>query len=419
MPEDQEDQPVTQKPGALPQAKQPLDRGRLYRYWRLNRGVILTLAIVLGSLLVVAVWLASRAANQPLKIEQADKTGTGFSVGRSGRAAAPTPLPGSETSNPAPTFDPNTPPPGVSPELWREMVAAYRRQHDNQDGTQPAKQETPADARRRRYEDLVWQGRLAAPDKGYTRKVSEPQPARQGEASPQEPDAAKLAETPKTASPAEDTKPAEEKKLVSNTCYVTQQDGAGYRVLGGLNTIKARILNQITADAKGPFIAEVIQPLYSWDASTLLIPKGSFLTGNAFPTGDPNQERVYLAVNEITMPNGCQVQFPEVEVLDQQGTVGVKDKVNHHYAQIFLTAIALNAVTAGASISTANGYTYSPQDVFRISVMQGGSQAAQQVMNRYGNHHNTLTLTAGKEIVLFVPIDFTLTAWKKHHAPIV
>jgi type IV secretory pathway VirB10-like protein len=161
-------------------------------------------------------------------------------------------------------------------------------------------------------------------------------------------------------------------------------------------------------------IAQASQDVWSWNREAILVPKGTYLTGRYERVNDGDQERVQIALDSLVTPDGWRTNFPNGNALDQTGQVGVRDKVNHHYAQIFLTAIAISGIGASASFGNSGGYSFSPVDVLRIGFSQGTSQAGQQVLQRYANRKPTLTIRPGIEINLFAPCDMALPAYKDH-----
>jgi type IV secretory pathway VirB10-like protein len=129
---------------------------------------------------------------------------------------------------------------------------------------------------------------------------------------------------------------------------------------------------------------------------------------------DQDQERVEVSLDSLVMPDGWRTNFPSAGALDQTGQSGLLDRVNHHYAQIFLTSIAISGIGASASFGSSSGYTFSPVSALRIGFAEGSSQAANQVLQRYAYRRPTLTIRPGIEINLFAPCDLAFPDWRKH-----
>ncbi len=55
------------------------------------------------------------------------------------------------------------------------------------------------------------------------------------------------------------------------------------------------------------------------------------------------------------MPDGYTVDLNQFKGLDQTGEMGLKDKVNNHYLQIFGTSIALGVIAGASEIELGGG----------------------------------------------------------------
>jgi type IV secretion system protein VirB10 len=193
-----------------------------------------------------------------------------------------------------------------------------------------------------------------------------------------------------------------------------QDSGPKYLLFAGVTQISCRLMNGIVADMNGPVLCRTTEPVYSWEREAVLIPKGTFLTGTYERVMADDQERVAIAIDSMLMPDGYRVTFPHVGGLDQTGHAGVRDKVDRHYAQLFLTTIGISAAGAGAQIGIGSGgYSYSPVDLLRVGFGANMSQAAMQELSRL-HRRPTLMIPDGQVINVFAPVDMELPAYRNH-----
>lgn len=80
------------------------------------------------------------------------------------------------------------------------------------------------------------------------------------------------------------------------------------------------------------------------------------------------QTRLAVVFHRLIMPDGYTVDLDQFQGLNQIGETGLKDKVNHHYLQIFGASIAVGAIgglaEAGTN-TTSLGLAETPADAYR------------------------------------------------------
>ena len=409
-PEDEEPEAPQQPAGALPATKEQMDGEKLWRYIRRNWVMFTAMFGLIGLFIVFALlmtWhtLHSAEVAVPDNAAQVRVTPT---------PPASQPVPNSyavdQNGNP---IQPGTA--GQQPCPVGQQCGQQQQQQQPQES--PAQQ--LADEYRKKRAELDWAARISAPDArsvGTTRSdATENAPSNQGEKQEITPANAFNTKEP-TTPPATDENAANVKpqqpKQVTAACEHT---GRTWMIPAGLVPIKARLLNAIVGDFSGPWIAEVSEPAYSWDDTRLLIPKGSFLSGRYDRVGEVEQERLILQTSSLMMPDGCRMEFPVADSMDQQGIMGLHDKVNHHYAQLILTAVGTSAMSAGATFGSSSGYSFTPADALKVGFAEGGSQAGQQIFSRFANRKPTIRIRAGQELIIFPAVDFVLPEWRNHH----
>jgi type IV secretion system protein TrbI len=114
------------------------------------------------------------------------------------------------------------------------------------------------------------------------------------------------------------------------------------------------------------------------------------------------------------MPDGFTFRLKDaVDGLDQIGQTGLRDKVNHHYGQIFGAGLALAAVGGLAEIGNTAG-SYSSASQYRVGFTEYMSQNAMQVLQRFASVLPTFTIREGARNNLYLPGDIYLPDYSNH-----
>jgi type IV secretory pathway VirB10-like protein len=149
-------------------------------------------------------------------------------------------------------------------------------------------------------------------------------------------------------------------------------------------------------------------PVYSASGNHLLIPQGSLALGKVTKVESTNQERLFVAFQQIILPDGTPVQIKnESPGLDQIGQVGLKDKVNRHTMKIFGTSLAIAAIGGLAQIGNSGGY-YSPMDQYRAGVGASISQSSMQILSRRLDTLPSFTIREGARNNLYLEHELQL-----------
>lgn len=147
--------------------------------------------------------------------------------------------------------------------------------------------------------------------------------------------------------------------------------------------IPAVMISGINSDLPGQVIAQVRQNVY--DTATgahLLIPQGSRLIGVYDAHVAYGQERALVAWTRLLYPG----QEGSLDLLgmpgaDQGGYAGFADKVDHHYARIFGSALLMSVISAGAQLAQ--------QPVVGPVAIGGSANATQVASSALGQQLNT------------------------------
>lgn len=179
--------------------------------------------------------------------------------------------------------------------------------------------------------------------------------------------------------------------------------------------IETVLVNRLSGASIGSVVTMVTTDVYSSSGSHLMIPKGTRLLGNVTAVGNLNQERLFVAFHRMIMPDGYSVSLDKFKGLDVVGQTGLRDLVNHHYAQMFGASLALAAVAATAQIGNNSSFgTYDWGVQMRSGISQEMGQSAQRVMERFMNVLPTFTIRERSRVKVMLSNDLLLPDIKNH-----
>ena len=229
-----------------------------------------------------------------------------------------------------------------------------------------------------------------------------PSPANRAQGSPQQ------ASAPKSADAAGKHAPE---------VNIDAAHGRPYVIFEG-TTIDTVLTNRLDGEYAGPVKVMVTNPVYSRDGQLALIPAGTFLLGDVQKVSNFAQKRLAVTFHRMIMPDGYSVDLDQFRGLDQIGDTGLKDKVNHHYVQIFGASIALGVIAGAAEATTyGNGYTFSGPSMYEQGVASSLSQSSADVLDRFVNIPPTITIREGHRIKVYITQDMLLPAYDDHDMP--
>ena len=195
-----------------------------------------------------------------------------------------------------------------------------------------------------------------------------------------------------------------------------QAQGKKYRLFEG-SVVEGVLTNRLDGAFSGPVNVMVTTNVYSHDRDHLVIPQGSRLLGEAQKVTAFGQNRLAVAFHRLIMPDGYSLSLDQFQGLNQIGETGLKDRVNHHYVQIFGTAIAIGLVAGIAQANTTYGYNSTGTDEMRQGFAQSLSGTSLQILNRFLNVLPTVTIREGNRIKVLLTDDLFLPAYGNHTIP--
>jgi type IV secretory pathway VirB10-like protein len=146
----------------------------------------------------------------------------------------------------------------------------------------------------------------------------------------------------------------------------------------------------LNSDLPGGLKALVMSNVY--DTATgqyLLIPQGARLVGEYNSRVTFGQNGVQVAWHRVIFPDGSAIDLNGMEGLDAQGNAGLRDKVDHHYKQLFGVAVLTTMFDAALAVTQSRQQsvllypspTQETEAAAGREVSQLGTQAARKNLN--------------------------------------
>lgn len=181
--------------------------------------------------------------------------------------------------------------------------------------------------------------------------------------------------------------------------------------------IPATLITGVNSQLPGEVEAQVSENVY--DTATgrfLLIPQGAKLIGQYVSDVAYGSNRIFVAWQRVTFPDGRVLDLGSMPGADQAGYSGFSDKVNNHYLKIFGSALALSAITGGIAYSTDKNSSQSSTAYGSPVTLQGeltastGNELGQVTSGMIQKEINiapTITIRPGYNFVVEVTKDIT------------
>jgi len=223
---------------------------------------------------------------------------------------------------------------------------------------------------------------------------------------------------PANEASADSAKPIEQTKQPSKLSLpdLNRSTGKGYLLFEG-TIIETVLTNRLDGTFSGPVNCLVSYDVYSHDHDHILIPSGSRVLGDVHPVDSSGQSRLAVTFHRLVMPDGFTVNLDKFRGLDQVGETGLRDQVNHHYAQIFGASIAIGLIAGLAQSNTNYGISESATDAYRQGVASSLSQSSTHILDKFLNILPTITIREGQRIKIYLQEDLALPAYENHQMP--
>src|SRR5437660_8012850 len=144
-------------------------------------------------------------------------------------------------------------------------------------------------------------------------------------------------------------------------------EGKLYRLFEGA-FFETVLTNRLDGYYSGPINCMVTTNIYSHDGQRLLVPQGSRVLGDVRRIESFGQKRLAVFFHRLIMPDGYSVSLDKFQGLNQIGETGLRDKINHHYLQVFGASLAIGAIAGLSQANTRYALDESAADAYRQGV---------------------------------------------------
>jgi type IV secretion system protein VirB10 len=135
--------------------------------------------------------------------------------------------------------------------------------------------------------------------------------------------------------------------------------------------------------------------------------------GEARPVTSFGQSRLAVVFHRVLLPNGRRVDLEAFHGLNQIGETGLRDQVDHHYAQIFGASLAVGAIAGLAQARTSVGLDATALDAYRQGAATNLAQSSARILDRFLNLLPTVTILEGHRIKVYLSNDLELPAYRE------
>lgn len=196
------------------------------------------------------------------------------------------------------------------------------------------------------------------------------------------------------------------------SAYGTVPKISDYMLFAG-SIIPATLVTGLNTDLPGQVIGQVSQNVYdSITGEHLLIPQGTRLLGTYNSNTDYMQNRAEIIWTRMILPNGDNMVLPNFNASDNQGYVGVKDKVRSHYARVIWTALLGGLATAGVSAAGSSSGDSDYANEARASAADNISNMVDDMVQKNLDVQPTLIIRPGFKFTIMIDKDLVLRPYE-------
>ncbi|WP_145962417.1 TrbI/VirB10 family protein [Paraburkholderia fungorum] len=179
--------------------------------------------------------------------------------------------------------------------------------------------------------------------------------------------------------------------------------------------VRSVLLTGLDTDNPGRVKAMVTSDIYDTvTGRSLMIPKGSILTGDASHDVKVGQDRVLIAMTRLIRPDGSWIDLSGTTGDEMDGTSGLEGDVNNHFWKIFGSALVVGAATllldksqTTVTLGQGLGTTQMGGTIFAQTLQQ----VVSDLLSRNQNIPPTITRSGGTQFIFLVRHDLALTPY--------
>ncbi|WP_259672358.1 TrbI/VirB10 family protein [Rhizobium sp. NLR22b] len=174
--------------------------------------------------------------------------------------------------------------------------------------------------------------------------------------------------------------------------------------------ISAVLETAIDTELPGNIRAQVMEAVYSFDGTHVMMPSGTILIGQFNNDLNLVQKRVLIAWNRAITPSGQSIALGSTGA-DKLGRSGTEGNVDNRYGTKFGAAILVSAITALPSMLSNRGSKSDSGTTINVGGQMAGqmtgsaSSQASGVLDKYLSLPPVIRIPQGEEIRVFVNRD--------------
>jgi type IV secretion system protein VirB10 len=187
-----------------------------------------------------------------------------------------------------------------------------------------------------------------------------------------------------------------------------------YEVTAGA-VLPAVLVTDTNSNLPGMVTARVRENVYdSVTGAHLLIPQGTVITGIYDSVVSYGQDRLLIAWQRLTLPNGDQLNIDSMPGVDDKGVAGFDDRVDRHMLRVFGSAALLSLISGALQLSqgtSPQAITSQRQDLretLAAALGQNFGEAASEMIRRNLSIQPSIEIRAGYRFNVFVKKDLVL-----------
>jgi type IV secretory pathway VirB10-like protein len=185
-----------------------------------------------------------------------------------------------------------------------------------------------------------------------------------------------------------------------------------YRLFEG-TILETVVINRLDNSFSGPVNCMVTTDVHSTDQRHLLIPQGTRVLGRVHKVEGLGDQRLAVSFHRMIRPDGFSLTLDQFQGLNQIGETGLRDKVNHHYLQLFGVSFGIGILAGFSQANTRYGADASGIDSYRQGVASSLSQSSMHILDRFLNVLPTFTIREGHRVKVYLSRDLLLPAYEE------
>jgi type IV secretion system protein VirB10 len=221
------------------------------------------------------------------------------------------------------------------------------------------------------------------------------------------------AEGPSNAGNEQQSAAATKRRVERRDREIDKAEGKQHRIFEG-TVLESVLTNRLDGSFSGPVNCMLTANIYSRNGQHLLVPQGTRALGEVKRVSNVGQNRLAVVFHRLIMPDGYSVSLDQFQGMNQIGETGLRDKVNHHYIQVFGISLAIGAIAGLAQADTHRGLYQSSSDAYRQGFAESLSQSSLRILDRYLNILPTVTIREGHRVKIYLADDLLLPAYENH-----